>query len=112
MSGPQRYSVVVAKDYLKFSAAHFIAYPGFREPLHGHNYQVSVRIDAELGPYAERDTESDDEGEHDHNQERRDAPPFVGAGDGSPFCPCSGQRDHHQRDCQDQPESVDELRVT
>src|SRR5438105_1020762 len=50
MSGPQRYSVVVAKDYLKFSAAHFIAYPGFREPLHGHNYQVSVRVEAELGP--------------------------------------------------------------
>jgi 6-pyruvoyltetrahydropterin/6-carboxytetrahydropterin synthase len=41
---------VVSKDYLKFSAAHFIAYPGFREPLHGHNYQVSVRIEAALGP--------------------------------------------------------------
>jgi len=49
VSPPQRYSVVVAKEYLKFSAAHFIAYPGFREPLHGHNYQVSVRIEAELG---------------------------------------------------------------
>jgi 6-pyruvoyl-tetrahydropterin synthase len=47
---PQRYSVVVAKDYLKFAAAHFIAYRGFREPLHGHNYQVSVRIEAALGP--------------------------------------------------------------
>jgi 6-pyruvoyltetrahydropterin/6-carboxytetrahydropterin synthase len=47
---PQRYSVVVAKDYLKFAAAHFIAYPGFREPLHGHNYQVSVRVEADLGP--------------------------------------------------------------
>jgi 6-pyruvoyltetrahydropterin/6-carboxytetrahydropterin synthase len=46
----QRYSVLVAKDYLKFSAAHFIAYPGFREPLHGHNYQMSVRVEAELGP--------------------------------------------------------------
>src|SRR5438876_6948710 len=50
MAAPQRYSVVVAKDYLKFSAAHFIAYPGFREPLHGHNYQVSVRVEAALGP--------------------------------------------------------------
>src|SRR5687768_7152565 len=49
VSAPQRYSVVVAKEYLKFSAAHFIAYPGFREPLHGHNYQVSVRVEAELG---------------------------------------------------------------
>jgi 6-pyruvoyltetrahydropterin/6-carboxytetrahydropterin synthase len=45
-----RYSVVVAKDYLKFAAAHFIAYPGFREPLHGHNYQVSVKVEADLGP--------------------------------------------------------------
>jgi 6-pyruvoyltetrahydropterin/6-carboxytetrahydropterin synthase len=49
VSGPQRYSVAVSKDYLKFAAAHFIAYPGFREPLHGHNYQVSVRIEADLG---------------------------------------------------------------
>src|SRR2546425_960144 len=49
MPAPRRYSVVVAKDYLKFAAAHFIAYPGFREPLHGHNYQVSVRVEAELG---------------------------------------------------------------
>jgi 6-pyruvoyl-tetrahydropterin synthase len=50
MAVPQRYSVVVAKEYLKFAAAHFIAYPGFREPLHGHNYQVSVRVEADLGP--------------------------------------------------------------
>jgi 6-pyruvoyltetrahydropterin/6-carboxytetrahydropterin synthase len=49
MAGPERYSVVVSKDYLKFSAAHFIAYPGFREPLHGHNYQMSVRVEADLG---------------------------------------------------------------
>ncbi|HJQ85176.1 MAG TPA: 6-pyruvoyl tetrahydropterin synthase family protein [Candidatus Binatia bacterium] len=50
MAEPRRYSVVVAKDYLKFAAAHFIAYPGFREPLHGHNYQVSVKVEADLGP--------------------------------------------------------------
>jgi 6-pyruvoyl-tetrahydropterin synthase len=50
MADARRYSVVVAKDYLKFAAAHFIAYPGFREPLHGHNYQVSVRVEADLGP--------------------------------------------------------------
>lgn len=49
MPAPLRYSVVVSKDYLKFAAAHFIAYPGFREPLHGHNYQVSVRVEADLG---------------------------------------------------------------
>jgi 6-pyruvoyl-tetrahydropterin synthase len=44
------YRVVVEKDYLKFSAAHFIAYKGFREPLHGHNYQVSVAISGTVGP--------------------------------------------------------------
>lgn len=44
-----RYRVHVFKDYLKFSAAHFIAYKGFREPLHGHNYQVSVRLEGALG---------------------------------------------------------------
>lgn len=43
------YRVVVQKDYLKFSAAHFIAYKGFREPLHGHNYQVSVGIAGAVG---------------------------------------------------------------
>jgi 6-pyruvoyltetrahydropterin/6-carboxytetrahydropterin synthase len=43
------YRVVVDKEYLKFSAAHFIAYKGFREPLHGHNYQVSVAIAGTIG---------------------------------------------------------------
>jgi dihydroneopterin triphosphate aldolase (PTPS-III) / 6-pyruvoyltetrahydropterin synthase len=43
-----RFSVHVAKENLKFSAAHFIAYPGFREPLHGHNYQVGVRVEGRL----------------------------------------------------------------
>jgi len=42
------FSISVAKENLKFSAAHFIAYPGFREPLHGHNYQVGVRVDGQL----------------------------------------------------------------
>jgi 6-pyruvoyltetrahydropterin/6-carboxytetrahydropterin synthase len=43
------YRVVVQKEYLKFSAAHFIAYKGFREPLHGHNYQVSVALAGTVG---------------------------------------------------------------
>jgi len=29
---------------MKFSAAHFVAFEGFREPLHGHNYTVGARI--------------------------------------------------------------------
>ena len=49
MPGPQSFRVHVTKDYLKFSAAHFIAYPGFRERLHGHNYRVSVAVHGPLG---------------------------------------------------------------
>src|ERR1700730_13957284 len=42
------FAIHVAKENLKFSAAHFIAYPGFREPLHGHNYQVGIRVRGDL----------------------------------------------------------------
>ena len=47
--GQQIFRVHVTKDYLKFSAAHFIAYHGFRESLHGHNYRISVEIEGDLG---------------------------------------------------------------
>lgn len=40
---------MVSHDALRFSAAHFIAFPGFREPLHGHNYQLTVAISGPLG---------------------------------------------------------------
>ncbi len=43
------FSIQVNKENLKFSAAHFIAFPGFREALHGHNYQVGVKIEGRLG---------------------------------------------------------------
>lgn len=46
----RRFDIFVGKEYLKFNAAHFIAYPGFRERLHGHNYHVTVRVEGELGP--------------------------------------------------------------
>ncbi len=46
---PQAFRVHVTKDYLKFNAAHFMAYTGFREMLHGHNYRVSVDVEGELG---------------------------------------------------------------
>lgn len=45
----QAFRVYVSKDYLKFNAAHFIAYKGFREALHGHNYRVSVQVEGRLG---------------------------------------------------------------
>ena len=44
------FRVYVSKDYLKFSAAHFMAYPGFRELLHGHNYRVSIAVQGPLSP--------------------------------------------------------------
>ena len=48
MAAKAKFSIHVAKENLKFSAAHFIAYPGFREPLHGHNYQVGVYVEGRL----------------------------------------------------------------
>jgi 6-pyruvoyltetrahydropterin/6-carboxytetrahydropterin synthase len=38
------YSVFVSKEDFKFNAAHFIAFEGYRERLHGHNYRVSVQL--------------------------------------------------------------------
>jgi 6-pyruvoyltetrahydropterin/6-carboxytetrahydropterin synthase len=39
----------VAKDYFNFASAHFLIFSnGQREPLHGHNYQVSVKLDGEI----------------------------------------------------------------
>ena len=40
----EEFSLNVVKAYFKFNAAHFIAYKGFREKLHGHEYQVGVRL--------------------------------------------------------------------
>ena len=43
------FSIEVAKDYFNFSSAHFLIFPdGQREPLHGHNYQVSVTLEGEI----------------------------------------------------------------
>ncbi|GAB9468927.1 hypothetical protein Gpo141_00006223 [Globisporangium polare] len=44
------FKVHVSKDYMKFNAAHFIAYKGFREKLHGHNYRLAVTITGGVGP--------------------------------------------------------------
>jgi 6-pyruvoyltetrahydropterin/6-carboxytetrahydropterin synthase len=44
-----RYTVRVEKDYLVFSAGHFITYNGGAcERLHGHNYRVAVEVDGPL----------------------------------------------------------------
>jgi 6-pyruvoyltetrahydropterin/6-carboxytetrahydropterin synthase len=51
MSGTSgRFALHVEKETFKFSAAHFISYPGFREALHGHNYSVAVTVEGALGP--------------------------------------------------------------
>ena len=45
----RRFSIEVAKDYFNFASAHFLIFTnGKREPLHGHNYQVSVALEGEL----------------------------------------------------------------
>ena len=38
------FDLFLAKEDFKFNCAHFVAYRGFRERLHGHNYLVSVRL--------------------------------------------------------------------
>ena len=45
----ESWSIKVHKDYLKFSAAHFLIFPdGTAERLHGHNYKVYVEVHATL----------------------------------------------------------------
>lgn len=38
------FAIKLAKEDFKFNAAHFVAYEGFRERLHGHNYRVGIRL--------------------------------------------------------------------
>lgn len=45
------FAVSVAKDYLTFSAAHFLTIPGHKcEALHGHNYVVTVVVEGDVDP--------------------------------------------------------------
>jgi len=46
---PERYHVRIAKEYLTFSAAHFITFNGdVCERLHGHNYRVAAEVHGPL----------------------------------------------------------------
>lgn len=46
-----QFRVSVAKDYLSFSAAHFITLAGHQcESLHGHNYRLGVSVEGEIDP--------------------------------------------------------------
>ena len=45
----ERWSISVDKEYLKFSVAHFLIFPdGSQERLHGHNYRVTLELEAAL----------------------------------------------------------------
>ena len=44
------FSVSIGKEHLCFTAAHFIAFKGFREPLHGHTYRAEVKVSGPVGP--------------------------------------------------------------
>jgi 6-pyruvoyltetrahydropterin/6-carboxytetrahydropterin synthase len=45
----ETWSIRIHKDYLKFSAAHFLIFPdGSAERLHGHNYKVYVEVHGPL----------------------------------------------------------------
>ena len=43
------FEIFVSKADFKFNCAHFIAYKGFRERLHGHNYRVSIKVTGSSG---------------------------------------------------------------
>ena len=45
----ESYRVKLTKDYLVFSAAHFITFNGnICERLHGHNYRIEAEVDGPL----------------------------------------------------------------
>ncbi|MBK8097040.1 MAG: 6-carboxytetrahydropterin synthase [Planctomycetes bacterium] len=49
MPANESWSIEIQKDYLKFSAAHFLIFPdGTAEQLHGHNYKVFVELRTDL----------------------------------------------------------------
>lgn len=43
-----RYRVRVDAPPLRFAAAHFATFGGDAEPLHGHNYQVTIEVEGDL----------------------------------------------------------------
>ncbi|MBC8369540.1 MAG: 6-carboxytetrahydropterin synthase [Planctomycetes bacterium] len=48
----ERWAIEIEKEYLKFSAAHFLIFPdGSAERLHGHNYRVYCEISGSLSKF-------------------------------------------------------------
>jgi hypothetical protein len=51
-SAMEEWSILIDKEYLKFSCAHFMIFPdGTKERLHGHNYHVTCEIDGQLSEH-------------------------------------------------------------
>jgi 6-pyruvoyltetrahydropterin/6-carboxytetrahydropterin synthase len=45
----ESFAIRVYKQYFNFASSHFLIFAdGTREPLHGHNYQVQVRVEGAL----------------------------------------------------------------
>lgn len=48
----EEWSILIDKEYLKFSCAHFLIFPdGTKERLHGHNYHVNCEVDGRLSEH-------------------------------------------------------------
>jgi 6-pyruvoyltetrahydropterin/6-carboxytetrahydropterin synthase len=48
----EQWSILIQKEYLKFSCAHFLIFPdGSKERLHGHNYQVVAEVEGTLSEF-------------------------------------------------------------
>jgi 6-pyruvoyltetrahydropterin/6-carboxytetrahydropterin synthase len=51
MTEGSSWAVRLYKQDFRFDAGHFLVFvDGSREPLHGHNYQVRVLLEGEIGP--------------------------------------------------------------
>jgi len=44
------HTLTIGRGQIGFSSAHFVYSETFREPLHGHNYQVGVSVQGSPGP--------------------------------------------------------------
>lgn len=45
----ESYAIRVYKQYFNFASSHFLIFAdGTREPLHGHNYQVRVKVEGDV----------------------------------------------------------------
>ncbi len=45
----ESYAIRVYKQYFNFASSHFLIFAdGQREPLHGHNYQVQVKVEGDI----------------------------------------------------------------